>query len=115
MRALLSRRWTGNVRELANLCQRMILLRSSDELTEADLPPEEGPAENDVASHPSSRFLGELPPDRLPLRDVEREIILRALERHGGNRTRTAEYLGIPRHILLYRLAKFGISKTDPI
>jgi DNA-binding NtrC family response regulator len=57
-----------------------------------------------------STFLGELPADKLSLIDVEREIIVRALAKHGGNQSRTAEYLGIPRHVLLYRLEKFGIK-----
>ena len=37
MRALMRRAWPGNARELANLCQRLVLLRGSDELTEEDL------------------------------------------------------------------------------
>ena len=41
---------------------------------------------------------------------VEREIIPRALAKYGGNRTKAAAYLGIPRHILLYRLEKFGLE-----
>lgn len=57
----------------------------------------------------ASSFLGELPEEELPLRDIEREIIVRALAKHNGNRSRTAEYLRIPRHVLLYRMEKFGI------
>jgi two-component system NtrC family response regulator len=63
----------------------------------------------DPAAPGASGFLGELPEEELPLRDVEREIIVRALAKHNGNRSRTAEYLRIPRHVLLYRMAKFGI------
>ncbi|MCA9729385.1 MAG: sigma-54 dependent transcriptional regulator [Candidatus Eisenbacteria bacterium] len=127
MQALMQRTWPGNVRELANTCQRMVLLRSSDTLSEADLPgtvsppkpiasvgvPSTSSSQGDpTSSYESDRaeFLGTLPDDSLPLRDVEREIIVRALAKHGGNRSRTAEYLRIPRHVLLYRLAKFGIS-----
>ncbi len=68
------------------------------------------PANGEAWADPAAGFLGDLPPDRLPLWELEREIIVRALARHGGNRTRTADYLGIPRHVLLYRLEKFGIS-----
>jgi two-component system NtrC family response regulator len=125
LRALLQRRWSGNVRELANVCQRMVLLRSSDRLTEDQLPPpeagEDQPGPGAGAAGVSARdagasagspggFLGALPEGGLSLPEVEREIIVRALARHGGNQTRTAEYLGIPRHVLLYRLEKFGIQ-----
>jgi len=116
----------------------MVLLRSSDRLKAKDLPPEgdESPdapqgvrvgtdrASGGEASGAStiraggagrpresgSDFLGELPDGRLSLIDVEREIIARALAKHGGNQSKTAEYLGIPRHVLLYRLEKFGIK-----
>ncbi len=140
VRALMARRWPGNVRELANVCQRMVLLRSSDLLRADDLQPDgehaaagaaggamagagsigtgmhsggsrdSGPADGPDPVGNRSTFLGELPPDKLSLIEVEREIIVRALAKHGGNQSRTAEYLGIPRHVLLYRLAKFGIK-----
>jgi DNA-binding NtrC family response regulator len=116
VRALLHRRWSGNVRELANVCQRMVLLRTSDLLSEDQLPPPE------AGDEPSAKgsgiadgsaggdFLGALPEGGMSLPEVEREIIVRALAKHGGNQTRTAEYLRIPRHVLLYRLEKFGIQ-----
>lgn len=48
-----------------------------------------------------------LPDEGFSLPDLEREIILKALERQAGNRSATARYLGIPRHVLLYRLKKY--------
>ncbi|MBK7702417.1 MAG: sigma-54-dependent Fis family transcriptional regulator [bacterium] len=124
VRALMARRWPGNVRELANVCQRLVLLRSTDVLQADDLPPEEqrsggpggeavtggGPSRNRDAGRSSGDFLGELPHDQLSLNDVERDIIVRALAKYGGNRSRTAAYLRIPRHVLLYRLEKFEIK-----
>jgi two-component system NtrC family response regulator len=109
IRALMRRQWPGNIRELANLCQRMVLLRTSDTLSEDGLPPSD---EAPVASAASgqSHLLGELPEDHLSLPGLERELIVRALAKLGGNKTRTAEYLGIPRHVLLYRMEKFGID-----
>jgi two-component system NtrC family response regulator len=135
IRALMARAWPGNVRELANLCQRMALLRRSDLLDESDLEAADklaaggGPASGSRGASAASpggagtangksesqadprweRFLGELPPEGLSLLDVEREIIRRALALHGGNRTRAAAYLGLPRHILIYRLEKYGL------
>ena len=63
--------------------------------------------EKGLASPP---ILPELPEHGLPLLELEREVIVRALAKHGGNRTRTAEYLAIPRHVLLYRMEKYGIQ-----
>jgi two-component system NtrC family response regulator len=109
IRRLMRMPWPGNVRELANVCQRMVLLRTSDVLTERDLPADSAAASPDADGRPRD-FLGELPEGRLPLLDLEREIIVRALAKHAGNKTRTSEYLGIPRHVLLYRLEKYGIG-----
>lgn len=122
LRALIARPWPGNVRELANFCQRMVLLRGSDILSERDLGVAAGaptalggmtaasPSPPGQAGSVPDRFLGEFPPDGLSLLDVEREIIRHALAMHGGNRTRAAAYLDIPRHVLLYRLEKFGLQ-----
>jgi DNA-binding NtrC family response regulator len=109
VRALMRRAWPGNVRELANLCQQMILLRTADTLDVSGMRPSVEPAIEPDDRGPSG-LIGELPEDHLSLPALEREVIVRALAKHGGNRTRTAEYLGIPRHVLIYRLEKFGIS-----
>jgi two-component system NtrC family response regulator len=110
MRALMRRRWPGNVRELANVCQRMVLLRTSDTLDVNDLPHSRPDGDEPAASEGTHTFPGVLPEDQLPLWELERGIIVRSLEKHQGNQTRTAEYLGIPRHILLYRMEKYGID-----
>ncbi|HOX25589.1 MAG TPA: sigma-54 dependent transcriptional regulator [Candidatus Krumholzibacteria bacterium] len=106
--ALAERPWPGNVRQLRNLNQRLVVLRSGDRLDLADLARAEAAAGNAPATGAAgSPLVGELPPDRLDLGALEEEIIRRTLERFGGNKTRTAEYLGIPRHVLVYRLKKF--------
>ena len=55
-------------------------------------------------------LLGPLPEKGLSLVEVEKELITRALARCGGNRSRTATYLGIPRHVLVYRIEKYGLG-----
>jgi two-component system NtrC family response regulator len=129
VRALMRRSWPGNARELANLCQRLVLLRTSDEMTEEDLwMVEEGgpsislagdaaiecigeaPVATSKPGKPGVLFPGDLPEERLSLPDLERELIVRALDKHGGNKSRAATYLGVPRHVLLYRMEKFGIG-----
>ncbi|GMV42023.1 MAG: sigma-54-dependent Fis family transcriptional regulator [Myxococcales bacterium] len=105
------RRWPGNVRELKNTVARMLLLRRGDVLDLADLATPGGspaPAETPAGVLTPGRLV--LPETPFSLPDLEREVILKALERHGGNQSATARYLGIPRHVLLYRLEKFGAS-----
>lgn len=104
--------WRGNVRELANLCQRMVLLRKRDSLGLADMPPEARGELSDRGPE-TGGLLPVLPEDSLPLRELEREAIRRALLKFGGNKTRAARYLGVPRHILLYRIRKFGLASQS--
>lgn len=98
--------WPGNVRELENLIERLVVLRKSDVLTVDDLPSEfytterlSVPDVNDIASEGS--FFA-----------AEKKLIVDALNRFGWNRTQAAKFLKIPRHILIYRMKKFGLSDT---
>jgi two-component system NtrC family response regulator len=53
----------------------------------------------------------ELPDDGVSLEDVERDLLVAALEKHGWNQTRTAAYLRITRSTLIYRIQKFGLER----
>jgi two-component system NtrC family response regulator len=83
----------------------MLVLSSSNIVTEADLPEEirRVPADN-------SAFWIELPEEGVSLEAVERELILRALEQAKGNQTKAAKYLDISRRTLIYRMEKYGLS-----
>jgi len=95
MRELYSHSWPGNVRELENAVQRSVVLCQQDVLTRdclmLDSPPEHG---NDHS-----------------LAAMEERAIVDALKAENGNQTRAAERLDIPRHVLLYRMKKYDISK----
>ncbi len=99
-------RWPGNVRELENVCERLVVLCEGDTLRREDLPlallagAEASPAFEDALP---------LPAEGLSLVDLERRVIERALQLKGGNISQTAAYLRVPRHVLAYRLEKFGI------
>lgn len=96
--------WPGNVRELKNTIERLIVLSSGGEITADDLPDE---IKNVRASAGSLSF--NLPEDGIDLEEMEKEIIRQALEKNGGNQSRTAKYLNITRNTLIYRMQKFGL------
>jgi DNA-binding NtrC family response regulator len=96
----------GNVRELENLVERMVVLSDGDTLTLADVP--------EYITKPAQVFGNvrfELPVDGISLDEVEREIIRYALAMQNGNQSQTARYLGITRSALIYRMQKFGLDE----
>ncbi len=103
-----SHRWPGNVRELENIVERIIVLARGGEVTVNDLPPnlrqERAPAAHDA-------FRLELPESGISLEGVERELILRALQKFEWNQSQAARYLDISRKTLIYRMEKFGLDK----
>jgi two-component system NtrC family response regulator len=99
-------RWPGNIRELENVIERMLVLSSGDELTEADLPDEL----RNVTPVPQT-FLLDLPEEGISLEGVERELLLRALDKFNGNQTQAARYLDISRRTLIYRMEKHGLRR----
>ena len=109
MKILHNYHWPGNVRELRNFCERMVVLFSGQELTEANFPPE-------LLSQERSESFGEgtfvLPEGGVKLDTLERELIVQALSRTGGNRTRAARLLGLTRDTFLYRMRKHGIDQS---
>ncbi len=109
--ALLARfqdyRWPGNVRELENVIERVVVLARGDEITLADLPAflrQERPAIDTLQL--------ELPPRGLSLESVEKELLVRALDKFNGNQTHAARYLDISRKALIYRMEKYGIRRN---
>jgi two-component system NtrC family response regulator len=99
-------RWPGNVRELENVIERIVVLARGNEITPADLPEflrRERPAVDTLQL--------ELPARGISLEAVEKELIVRALERFQGNQTHAAAYLDISRKALIYRMEKHGIRR----
>lgn len=103
--ALSNYSFPGNVRELENLIERMVVLSNGESLTIEDLPENiRRPRSN------AGNVLFDLPPDGVSLEEMEKEILRRALEMNGGNRTHAAHYLDITRSALLYRMQKYGLE-----
>jgi DNA-binding NtrC family response regulator len=95
--------WPGNVRELENLVERMVVMRRSSLLDENELPEDFG----------RTMVRRDSPETEAPasLHEVEKELILRTLERSRWNKSEAARILKIPRHVLLYRMKTYGITK----
>ncbi len=107
LRVLEAYQWPGNVRELRNLLERVLLLSDEETIVPDHLPSELRAIEVGV----DRSFL--LPTDGVDLDRVERQLILQALERSGGNKSRAARLLGISRDTLRYRLDKYGLEKSS--
>jgi len=102
--------WPGNVRELENVVQRMIVLRRGQQLDVDDLPAKVRHHGNTAPERGGG--VVRLPEDGYSLEALEREAVLQALERNGWNQSRAAAFLRTPRHVLLYRMEKYGIKNT---
>ncbi|SEA81380.1 two component, sigma54 specific, transcriptional regulator, Fis family [Desulfuromusa kysingii] len=106
---LLNYDWPGNVRELENLVERCVVLGEADKLTIDCLPDQ---IKN--KRHHICEPLGDLPEEGFDLEkwleNMERAILLQALEKAGGVRKRAAELLGINFRSIRYRLSKLGIG-----
>lgn len=105
---LIAYRWPGNVRQVENVLERMLVLSASDLISIEDLPEELATTPNTPAS-----FWPELPEEGISLEAIERDLISRALEKFAGNQTHAARYLDISRRTLIYRLEKHGLTPTD--
>jgi DNA-binding NtrC family response regulator len=114
MEALCLYDWPGNVRQLENTIERIVVLRSEGVIQLDDLPPkliERRRSEVSAASEPV------LPDDGIDLRDAvdrfENALILQALERTGWNKNRAATILRMNRTTLVEKLKKKGLEGPD--
>lgn len=92
--------WPGNVRELRNLCERLLILRTNQEIDGSNLPLNIRQGHEYTTSRDQTFSL---------ISDMEIELITSALRRNNGNRTRAAQALGITRDTLNYRLKKYAL------
>jgi two-component system nitrogen regulation response regulator NtrX len=115
MSAFLSYSWPGNVRQLKNLVEWMMILGSSQTdspIQASDLPPE-------ISGTIHSALKGDWQTDMiaLPLREArevfEREYLLAQINRFGGNISRTAQFVGMERSALHRKLKSLHISTSE--
>ncbi len=97
--------WPGNIRELENLIERLVAVSDKEYIAEEDLPLEFHFAQLEPQGTRSASLFEEA------TNTFERNFILRALEKHGGNVANTAEYLGIPLSTLKYKMDKLEVRE----
>jgi DNA-binding NtrC family response regulator len=114
MRVLVNARWEGNVRELRNLVESLVVLTPTQEIEVHDLPEEVRsapagwrervtPAATDAVAAPAAVATGQV----ATMDEIERQAILTALRKTGGNRTQAAELLGIGLRTLQRKLKEY--------
>ncbi len=99
-RALMSYSWPGNLRELRNAMERASIMAGGSRILPEDLPPQLRDA------HPAEPGKSVLVGD---MQAIQRQAILEALEKTGGNRTQAAKLLNISRRNLIYKLREYGM------
>jgi DNA-binding NtrC family response regulator len=106
LNALKSYGWPGNVRELRNVIERAMLLTEGTTLTLGDFP---------VAAAAPVRLTEQvdLPAGGIDLEQLERSLVVQALERSGWNQTKAASMLGLNRDQIRYRVEKFKLEKPS--
>ncbi len=111
--ALIGNCWEGNIRELRNVCEQLVVLNRSYSVGIDDVKSVMEPAMassyceepgRDSVTIPGLRRTGEL------IRENEKELILQVLEEQGYNRTKASEILGINRSTLWRKMKEFGIE-----
>jgi transcriptional regulator with PAS, ATPase and Fis domain len=111
-RVLVRHRWTGNVRELRNVIEQAVLMSPTDiiEPTHLNLAPSTAPHGGEGGEGQHGGELFDVTGDGMQLEDVERGMLLKALEKTNWNVTQAAKLLGVSRDTLRYRIEKFRLS-----
>jgi DNA-binding NtrC family response regulator len=97
--------WPGNVRELENAIERLMVFSQNDIIEVKDLPEE--------ILHPQltvGNAVLHIPPEGVSMAQVEKELVLTALERNQWNQTRAANFLRISRNVLIYRMQRYRLG-----
>jgi DNA-binding NtrC family response regulator len=107
MAAIVAYPWPGNVRALRHALERAIILSDGDTLRIGDFPLPAVPVRPSAAAPPAASEPS--PAATATLADIEKQSIVAALARHGGNVTHAAAELGITRTSLYRRMEKYGL------
>jgi two-component system, NtrC family, response regulator AtoC len=107
MSHLMKYEWPGNVRELKNTIERSVLITDGDVLTSKFLP-------SHITKQVSDQAQGNTPTLEMDLattlRNVERQLIIDALDRADGVQRKAAKFLGVTERVLWYKIKKLQID-----
>ena len=106
----LAYQWPGNIRELENVVERIVICTPLSEVAIADLPEFLQPEPNPVEA-----INLDLPPSGICMRGLEKEVLLRALQQCNWNQSMAARHLGLSRKTLAYRVHKHKLLEHAPI
>ena len=110
-RMLVEYDWPGNVREVRNVVERIVVLGRSTTVLPEHLPRElAGSPRTPAEELPGRSFEVALPDGGISLDEVEKQLIIQALAKAGGNKTLAAKLLGISYDSLRYQIKKFGLD-----
>jgi len=112
MAVLLEHDWPGNIRELENLMERLVLLADGDTIGVIDLPDLRGAPEIGADDHDDLDGLGLKEYVRVHTAKLERQRIRRVLSAEEGNVTRAARRLGISRKSLQTKMKDYGLRDS---
>lgn len=107
MDCLMRYRWPGNVRELKNTIERAVLIADGDTLTSKCLPVQTAQLKGEKSAMAATTAQGNL---EETLANIERQLIIDALERADGVQRHAAKLLGITERVLWYKVKKYGIE-----
>ncbi|MBP1610838.1 MAG: two component, sigma-54 specific, transcriptional regulator, Fis family [Acidobacteria bacterium] len=97
--------WPGNVRELENVIERLVVFSQQNTASINDLPDEI------LRPHLTvGKAILNIPPEGISMAELEKELVITALERNHSNQTRAAEFLHISRNVLIYRMQKYRLG-----
>lgn len=99
MKRLQKHDWPGNIRELQHSVERAVILSESNILEPQDF----------FISEKEDRDNEDFTPDNLNLEEVEKVLVRKVIDKHGGNISRAAKELGLTRASLYRRIEKYGL------
>ena len=109
---LVTSKWDGNVRELRNCIERAVILCKGNTVTEDHLPI--SLVKESISAYSSGKdktykmINFDLPPEGISIDELEKHLVLQALQKSKNNKTKAAKLLGLSRGTFRYRLEKYA-------
>lgn len=109
MDLLMKYNWPGNIRELENCIARSVIMAKGDEIQKNDLP-EKIKGSTALPKENYNGFIRGIPDQGIKLKEIERELIIKTIEKAGGNKSKTAQMLGVSRKALYEKIERYSIE-----